>query len=139
MKKFIPIVLLSLGIMTQSFGQKVNEKVQVEHNGSWYDATILKVNAADGLYFITYDGWSDSWDEWVPPSRLKGFEQAAAPAETTKSPLTKFKVGDKVEVEYGMIPAPAKVIEVGENKYHIEFDNKLYKTKWVTEREITKL
>lgn len=134
MKNTITLITLLVLFSLQVAAQKVNEKVQVDYNGSWHDATILKVNAAEGQYYITYDGWSDSWDEWVTKDRLKGYEVAPE-----KSPLTKFKVGDKVEVEYGMIPAPATVVDVGENKYHIKFDNKLYGDKWVTEREITKL
>ncbi|TVR40530.1 MAG: hypothetical protein EA392_03735 [Cryomorphaceae bacterium] len=117
--------------------QKVNEKVKVEHNGSWYDATILKVNASEGTYYITYDGWSDSWDEWVTIDRLKDYAKAAA--ETPKAPLTKFKVGDRVEAEYGMIPEPATIIEVGENKYHVKYDKKVFGTKWVSEHQIKKL
>lgn len=117
--------------------QQVNEKVQVSHNGSWYDATILKVNAAEGTYFITYDGWSDSWDEWVTVDRIKGFE--AKPAETPQSALTKYKVGDKVEAEYGFVMEPATVIEVGENKYHIKYDNTLFKDKWLSESQLRKL
>lgn len=118
--------------------QKVNDKVQVESNGSWYDAVILEVNEEDQEYFIHYEGWSDSWDEWVTIDRMKGFKKSA-PAPSSSGPLTKFKVGDRVEVEYGMIPRPATVIEVGENKYHVEFDKKAYGTKWVKEVEIQKL
>lgn len=125
--------LFMFGSLTHA--QKVNDAVEIESNGSWYPGKILKVDG--DKYFVTYDGWSDSWDEWVTVARLRGFKAAAAPAPA--SPLTKFKVGDRVEVEYGMIPAPATVIEVGENKYHIQYDNKLYKSKWVTEREIKKL
>jgi len=127
-------LLLMRLVSVQASAQKVNDKVQVNYNGSWHDATILKVNDAAGEYYITYDGWSDSWDEWVTLDRLKGFD--AAPE---KSALTKFKVGDKVEVEYGMIPEPASIIEVGENKYHIQYDNKLFGDKWVTESQIKKL
>jgi hypothetical protein len=112
----------------------VNEAVEIQSTGGWYPGKILKVDG--DKYFITYDGWDESWNEWVTIERLRGFKTAAAPAPS--SPLTKFKVGDRVEVEYGMIPAPATVIEVGENKYHIQYDNKLYKSKWVTEREIKK-
>jgi len=38
-----------------------------------------------------------------------------------------------------MVPEPASIIEVGENKYHIKYDNTLFKSKWVTEKEIKKL
>ncbi len=111
--------------------QKVNEKVQIEHNGTWYPGKILKVNESEGIYFITYDGWDENWNEWVTRDRLKGFREA--------QPLTKFKVGDMVEVEYGMVPEPARVIEVGENKYKIEYEKKVFGTKWVTEKQMKKL
>lgn len=111
--------------------QKVNEKVQIEYNGTWYPGKILKVNDAEGKYFISYDGWEESWNEWVTKDRLKGFQ--------TAQPLSKYKVGDMVEVEYGMVPEPAKVIEVGENKYKIEYEKKVFGTKWVTEKQMKKL
>ena len=138
MKKIFIIVLLLTVATFVTQAQKVNDKVKVEHSGAWYDATILKVNSAEGTFYIKYDGWSDSWNEWVTPDRIQ-YEKKEAPKETTKAPLTKFKVGDKVEVEYGMVPAPATVIEVGENKYHIKYDNSLFGDKWVTEKEIKKL
>lgn len=129
--KRILLVFFTLSLFTiVAKAQNVNDKVQVETNGSWYDAHILKVNSEKGTYYIKYDDWSDSWNEWVPIERLRGFE---------KSALTKFKVGDKVEVEYGMIPTPATVVEVGENKYHIVFDKKAFGDKWVSEGQIKKL
>ena len=48
-------------------------------------------------------------------------------------------MGDKVEVEYGMVPEPATIMEVGENKYHIKYDNSLFGDKWVAEGQIKKL
>lgn len=129
---FLSAILLTLSFSAAA--QKAGEKIQIESSGAWYDGKILKVEG--GKYFVTYDDWGDSWDEWVGIERIRGFKTAAAPAPGVSG---KFKVGDRVEVEYGMIPAPATVIEVGENKYHIQYDNKLYKTKWVTEREIKKL
>jgi hypothetical protein len=56
-----------------------------------------------------------------------------------KKATGKYKVGDRVEVEYGMVPEPATIIEVGENKYHIQYDKKAFKSKWVTEAQIKKL
>ena len=109
--------------------QKVDEKVQIEHGGTWYDGKIMKTDGEK--YFVSYDGWDESWNEWVTVDKLKGY--------AVKAPLTKFKVGDKVEVEYGMIPEPATVIEVGENKYQVEFEKSAFGKKWVTEKEIKKL
>src|SRR5690606_13080058 len=102
------------------------EKVKIEHNGSWYDGKILK--AEGGKYYVTYTDWGDSWDEWVTVERLKEF--------AVKAPLTKFKVGDKVKVEYGMIPEPAEVVEVGENEYKIQYEKKAFGTKWVKEKQM---
>jgi len=135
MKHVLSILTLCILGITAVQAQKVNEVVEIESAGAWYPGKILK--AEGDKYFITYDGWSEDFNEWVQTDRLRGFKTAAAPA--TASPLTKFKVGDKVEVEYGMVPEPATVIEVGESKYHIKYENTLLKDKWVTEREIKKL
>ncbi len=134
MKKTILILAIFVFTAIIANAQKANEKVQVEHNGTWYPATILKINTDDGTYYIKYDGWDDSWNEWVTKDRLKDFS-----TDAPKAPLTKFKVGDKVEVEYGMVPEPATVIEVGENKYHIKYDKSVFGDKWVTEKQIKKL
>lgn len=124
---FLNVILLLAGVAVHS--QNVNDKVQIEHNGTWYDGKILKVEG--DKYFVTYSDWDESWNEWVTAERLKGFEKT----QTAK----KYKVGDRVEVEYGMLPEPATIIEVGENKYHIEYDRSLLGRKWVFEKEIKKL
>ena len=49
----------------------VAQSVQVMWKGKWYDAQILKVKDDCSQYFIHYTGWSDSWDEWVTPDRIK--------------------------------------------------------------------
>ena len=108
--------------------QKVNEKVQIESSGSWYEGKIIEINEEEETYFVSYDGWGEISNEWVSIDRLK-FKKATG----------KYKVGDRVEVEYGMIPEPATIIEVGENKYHIQYDKKAFKSKWVSEGQIKKL
>lgn len=134
MKKILFLIYLFVNLSLVTLAQKVNDKIQIEHNGSWYDGTVLKVNAEEGKYFVSYDGWSDSWNEWVGADRIK-----SAGKEAPKTVLTKFVVGDRVEVEYGMVPEPARIISVGENKYEIEYDNKSFGKKWVTEKQIKKL
>lgn len=131
-KAYLSLVFIALGALVAS-AQSVGDKVQIESAGSWYPGKVLKVE--DDRFYVHYDGWSDGFDEWVEADRLK-FSKAAAPAGGVTG---KFKVGDMVEVEYGMIPAPAKVVEVGENKYKIAYENSLYGTKWVTEKEMKKL
>lgn len=128
MKQFF-LALFCLFFVYGVNAQNAGESVEINHNGSWYKGKIIKVE--DNKYYVSYDGWSDSWNEWVEKDQLRGYEKPQQ--------LTKFKVGDKVEVEYGMIPAPATVIEVGEKKYHIQFDKKAFGDKWVSEGQIKKL
>ncbi len=45
-------------------------RIQVEWSGNWYDATVLETRA-DGHAFIKFDGYGDSWNEWVPPGRMR--------------------------------------------------------------------
>lgn len=137
MEKTILFALLCLCFALTAQAQNVNEKVQIEHNGSWYDGKILKVNAAEGTYFVSYDGWSESWNEWVGTDRLKFATKKET--VTPSAPLTKFKVGDRVLVEYGMVPEPARVIYVGENNYEVQFDNSLFGKKVVTEKQMKKM
>jgi hypothetical protein len=140
MKKYLLITVSFLLFSLQSFSQKVNDKALVEYNGTWYNATILQINDTDKLFYISYDGWSESWNEWVGKDRIKVGVAPAPKAEEPAAPAPKkFKVGDRVEVEYGMVPEPATIIEVGENKYHIKYDKEMFGDKWVTERQIKKL
>lgn len=45
------------------------EAVEVEWSGRWHPATVLKPE--NGRYRISYSGYDSSWDEWVPPSRVR--------------------------------------------------------------------
>ncbi len=47
----------------------VGDEVEVKWKGSWYPASVLE--AKGGKYKIHYDGYSDSWDEWVGLSRIR--------------------------------------------------------------------
>ena len=47
----------------------VGQRVKVEWDGGWWDASVLKVEPSS--FFITYEGFDSSWDEWVGPSRIK--------------------------------------------------------------------
>ncbi len=50
-------------------GYAVKDRIQVEWNGQWYPAVILKVKG--NKYFIHYDGYDNSYDEWVGEKRMK--------------------------------------------------------------------
>ncbi len=49
----------------------VGDPVKVLWKGSWYDASVIDVNAKKGKYKITYKGYDKSWDEWVGNDRIK--------------------------------------------------------------------
>ncbi|KZT20712.1 MRG-domain-containing protein [Neolentinus lepideus HHB14362 ss-1] len=94
----------------------VNERVLCYHGPLIYEAKILKVDNWDDAttqlgsvgqhYFVHYKGWKQTWDEWVPASRLLKFnessiqlqkqlkEQAAA-AQSSSSAASKGKVANK--------------------------------------------
>ncbi len=128
MMKYIFLTFFVFLITSSLKAQKVNEKVEIESSGVWYPGKVLEINDEDGLYFVSYDGWGEISNEWVTLDRLK-YTKATG----------KYKVGDRVEVEYGMVPEGATILEVGENKYHIQYDNKAFGQKWVIESQIKKL
>ena len=51
--------------------------VEVEWGGSWWAAEVLRVSGGSTL--IHYTGWDSSWDEWVPPGRIRPAGTASAP------------------------------------------------------------
>lgn len=46
------------------------DEVEVEWKGSWYAASVMEVKTP-GRYKIHYDGYDNSWDETVGPSRIR--------------------------------------------------------------------
>ena len=48
----------------------VGDAVEVRWKGKWYPASILKIG--DHRYRIHYEGYDNSWDEWVGPDRIRG-------------------------------------------------------------------
>lgn len=50
---------------------EVGELVRIKWKGSWWDGSIIAVNKNKKTYKIHYDGYSNSWDEWVGTDRLQ--------------------------------------------------------------------
>lgn len=48
---------------------RVGDRVEVKWKGRWYPARIQRVNGDN--YYIRYDGYDSSWDEWVGPDRVR--------------------------------------------------------------------
>ena len=53
----------------QSTEYRVGANVEVNWHGKWYGAKILE--AKDSRHLVHYDGYDDSWDEWVPDNRIR--------------------------------------------------------------------
>jgi len=49
----------------------VGDNVMVEWKGSWWPAKVIKTRDGNSPYRIHYDGYSNSWDEWVTDARIK--------------------------------------------------------------------
>lgn len=48
----------------------VGSAVEVEWEGDWWPAVVRGV-AEDGLHHVHYEGFDDSWDEWVTAKRMR--------------------------------------------------------------------
>lgn len=69
---------------------RVGEQVQVDWKGTWYKGTILETGS--GRYKIRYAGYDASWDEWVPPARLRKTTQpTAAEQKAASSPVGRYQ------------------------------------------------
>ncbi|WKZ65065.1 MAG: agenet domain-containing protein [Flavobacteriales bacterium] len=120
--------LLAL-LATSLNAQSVNDPVEIDYQGTWYPGTVLKVEAEK--YFVTYDGWDESWNEWVGKERLRGM-RPAEPAAPPPAPEPKYNVGDRVEIQFGFNTANATVVGVNatEGKYELKVDG--MDTMWYT-------
>lgn len=47
----------------------VGSQVMVRWKNRWWPAQVLQVGPK--RWFIHYDGYSNAWDEWVGPSRIR--------------------------------------------------------------------
>lgn len=63
------LTLCFLFVVVHAWAFAAGDKVSVEWKGQWYAATVVK--SENGRFFIHYDGWEASWDEWVGSDRIK--------------------------------------------------------------------
>lgn len=93
----------------------VGQRVQVEWKGSWWPAVV--VQAQPGAWYIHYDNYDNSWDEWVGPDRIR-----AMPAPGVRA------VGAPVSVEWKGSWYPAKILRIENGQYLIHYDG--YDSSW---------
>ena len=86
-------------VSVQGFSQtfKQNDKVEIDYNGSWYPGYIMETKGDQ--YKIHYDNYTDSWDEWVPATRLKAIGGSPANKANTKVAEQKKKEGAQTKKE----------------------------------------
>ena len=53
---------------------QAGDKVEIEYGGAWYPGNVKEAKA--GQFFISYDDYDSSWDEWVESERLRVPETA---------------------------------------------------------------
>ena len=83
--RFIAGLTLSILLSLPAFAFQANDQVEIEYGGAWYPGQIKE--AKDGKYFISYDGYDSSWDEWVESSRLRKPEgETSEPTVTREAP-----------------------------------------------------
>ncbi len=94
-------------------------QIKVEWNKVWYKAKVVEVK--DDFCYIKYDGYDDSWNEWVLYDRIRtGKEQ-------------------KVQVSDGGSYYPAVVMDKKKGKYYIHYQDYAHSwDEWVGEKRIKK-
>ena len=58
-----------LGPGSRGTHYRAGQAVEIWQNDRWLPGKIQAVG--DGRYFVFYDGFSVSWNEWVGPARLR--------------------------------------------------------------------
>ena len=94
------------------------QTVEVEWNGTWFDAVVLDQNGSKSL--IRYVGYDASWDEWVGPDRLRLPPLPVASGQ--------WRPGDPVEVEWAGSWWKATVVATGNGLTKIAYDG--YSSSW---------
>lgn len=138
-KLFLLIGFVSFGL---TFSQVVGEDVEINWNGTWYKGRILRINEAEGLYYVTYYGWSDSWNEWVPLSKIRGYkknlkiskipekEKISSPSSQPLSINQSYSVDEKVKILWNGNWYDGKILKIDSknNSYYVTYDG--YDSKW---------
>ena len=100
-------MVLFSGVDARAFD--VGDKVEIDYGGSWYPGQVKEIK--DGQFFVGYDGYDTSWDEWVESARLRVPETVAE--EEAATPEEEAVVAEDVAVDETEADAPAEAEEAG--------------------------
>jgi len=127
MKRISLLILLFISLSIYSFGQNVGDKVDVLWNGTYYKATVKEVSGSK--WFIHYDGYDNSWDEWVGKDRIKVLKNSNTPSggktdagNNNSNQGNQWKTGDKVMVKWNDKWYPSTILKFSDGKYKIHYD-----------------
>ena len=138
-KLFVWLLSLFLTLSACKRAYDVGDHVLVEWDeGKVYPAMIIEV-PGPGRVKVHFDGYDAIWDEVVPRSRIKGRvvgtpPSPEPPAKVRRTALkasksNKFKIGDRVKVEWHREFYPAVVVGiVGPERYRIHYEG--YGNEW---------
>ena len=120
----LAISSLTLGMISESQALicAPGSQAQVLWKGNWYPATVRK--AKSNRCYIHYDGYNNSWDEWVGPERIR-FPDAVPAAVVAPGG---FPIGAPVSVLWHGKWYPAHVLSTKGNKLYIHYDG--YGSSW---------
>ncbi len=104
MKKVFVFLFVFSAFQMMGFSQIKGDKVEVLWNSKWYPSTVLEVKGS--TWKIHYDGYGDTFDEWVDQDRIR----------------TTYKKGDKIQVSSSSVWYKATILEVSGSKYKIHYD-----------------
>ena len=83
----------------------VGDKVEIDYGGTWYPGQVKEVKA--GQFFVSYDGYDSSWDEWAGSERLRVPEAAA---EETAAGEEAAPPAEEAVAEESAEEAPAEAV-----------------------------
>src|SRR2546425_12976556 len=76
----------AIHVPAQERAWKPGDRVEVQWKGDWYQANVIEVKG--NQYKIHYDGYDNSWDEWVDNSRTRAAGIKPNKPDNTHQPAT---------------------------------------------------
>ena len=95
--RFAAFAILALAVFLSfggtAFAHDVGDPVEIEYGGAWYPGQVKEIRADQ--YFVGYDGYDSSWDEWVGSARLRAPGAAAGEIAAPEEPAAEEPAGEE--------------------------------------------